>query len=89
MDVTTSVPRIARVKMPEKGTFSVRCAETFTASCGTCVVVNLDYGLDLAELCAVTPFDPTSACPTLVFRWAAGACSCDSCANGCAPTCVT
>ena len=58
MDVTTSVPRIACVRMPEKGTFSVRCAESFAAPCGACVVVNLDYGLDLAELRSVSPFDP-------------------------------
>ena len=58
MDVSTAVPSIARVKMPEKGSFSVRCAESFAASCGARVVVNLDYGLDLAELCSVAPFDP-------------------------------
>ena len=58
MNVTTAVPRIARVRMPEKGTFSVRCAESFAAPCGTRVVVNLDYGLDLAELCTVVPFEP-------------------------------
>ena len=58
MEVSTAIPRIARVRMPEKGTFSVRCAETFAASCGARVVVNLDYGLDLAELRAVSPFDP-------------------------------
>ena len=58
MDVSTAVPSIARVKMPEKGSFSVRCAESFAASCGARVVVNLDYGLDLAELCVMAPFDP-------------------------------
>ena len=58
MDAPAPVPSIARVRMPEKGVFSVRCAESFAASCGACVVVNLDYGLDLAELCTVTPFDP-------------------------------
>ena len=58
MDAPSSTPRIARVRMPEKGTFSVRCADALAASCGARVVVNLDYGLDLAELCTVAPFDP-------------------------------
>ena len=58
MELSAAMPKIARVRMPEKGVFSVRCAESFAASVGARVVVNLDYGLDLAELCDVAPFDP-------------------------------
>ena len=58
MDVSSSTPRVARVRMPEKGVFTVRCAESLSLPCGARVVVNLDYGLDLAELCDVAPFDP-------------------------------
>ena len=58
MDVSPSTPRVARVRMPEKGVFTVRCAESLALPCGARVVVNLDYGLDLAELCDVAPFDP-------------------------------
>ena len=35
----------------------MRCADSFDAQPGARVVVNLDYGLDLAELCDVAPFD--------------------------------
>ena len=59
MDVSSSTPRVARVRMPEKGVFTVRCAESLALPCGARVVVNLDYGLDLAELCDVAPFDPS------------------------------
>ncbi len=58
MEVSAAPPRVAHVRMPEKGLFTVRCAEAFDASAGARVVVNLDYGLDLAELCDVAPFDP-------------------------------
>ena len=58
MDVSAAPTRVAHVRMPEKGLFSVRCADTFSAPDGARVVVNLDYGLDLAELCDVAPFDP-------------------------------
>ena len=58
MEVIASVVRIALVRMPEKGFFTVRCAESFAAPAGARVVVNLDYGLDLAELCDVAPLDP-------------------------------
>ncbi len=57
MEASVSQPRVAHVRMPEKGVFIVRCADAFTAQIGARVVVNLDYGLDLAELCNVTPFD--------------------------------
>ena len=57
MEVFASPPRVAHVRMPEKGLFSVRCADSFDAQPGARVVVNLDYGLDLAELCDVAPFD--------------------------------
>ena len=57
MEVSTNPPRVAHVRMPEKGLFSVRCADSFDAQPGARVVVNLDYGLDLAELCDVAPFD--------------------------------
>ena len=58
MDGSAPTPRVAHVRMPEKGVFSVRCSESFEAPAGARVVVNLDYGLDLAELCDVAPFDP-------------------------------
>lgn len=58
MEVSAAPPRVAHVRMPEKGLFTVRCAETFDAPAGARAVVNLDYGLDLAELCDVAPFDP-------------------------------
>ena len=58
MEVAASVLRVARVRMPEKGLFSVRCTESFAGQTGARVVVNLDYGLDLAELCEVAPYDP-------------------------------
>ena len=57
MEAFASPPRVAHVRMPEKGLFSVRCADSFDAQPGARVVVNLDYGLDLAELCDVAPFD--------------------------------
>ena len=58
MEVSAAPPRVAHVRMPEKGLFTVRCAESLDAPSGARVVVNLDYGLDLAELCDVAPFDP-------------------------------
>ena len=58
MEVSAAPPRVAHVRMPEKGLFTVRCAESFDAPAGARVVVSLDYGLDLAELCDVAPFDP-------------------------------
>ena len=58
MEVSAAPPRVARVRMPEKGLFSVRSPDAFAAPNGARVVVNLDYGLDLAELCDVAPFDP-------------------------------
>ena len=57
MEGSANPPRVAHVRMPEKGLFSVRCADSFDAQPGARVVVNLDYGLDLAELCDVAPFD--------------------------------
>ena len=57
MEGSAKQPRVAHVRMPEKGLFSVRCADSFDAQSGSRVVVNLDYGLDLAELCDVAPFD--------------------------------
>ena len=57
MDVSASPIRVAHVRMPEKGLFSVRCADSFDAPAGARVVVSLDYGLDLAELCDVAPYD--------------------------------
>ena len=58
METSVNQPRIAHVRMPEKGLFTVRCPDAFTAQNGARVVVNLDYGLDLAELCDVATFDP-------------------------------
>ena len=58
MEVSAAPTRVAHVRMPEKGLFTVRCADTFAAPDGARVVVNLDYGLDLAELCDIAPFDP-------------------------------
>ena len=58
MEASANPPCVAHVRMPEKGLFSVRCADSFAAPSGARVVVNLDYGLDLAELCDVVPFDP-------------------------------
>lgn len=58
MDVSASPIRVAHVRMPERGLFSVRCPDSFDAPAGARVVVSLDYGLDLAELCDVAPFDP-------------------------------
>ena len=58
METAASVPRVAHVRMPEKGLFTVRCADSFAGTAGGQVVVNLDYGLDLAELCDVAPYDP-------------------------------
>ena len=58
MEAAASVPRIAHVRMPEKGLFTVRCADSFAGTAGGQVVVNLDYGLGLAELCDVAPYDP-------------------------------
>lgn len=57
MEGSANLLRVAHVRMPEKGLFSVRCADSFDAQPGARVVVNLDYGLDLAELCDVAPFD--------------------------------
>lgn len=59
MDAATQpAVRIARVMMPEKGQYSVRCADEFAASRGARVVVSLDYGLDIAELRDVGDYDP-------------------------------
>lgn len=58
MEISASPPRVAHVRMPEKGLFTVRCPDSFDAPSGARVVVNLDYGLDLAELSDVAPFDP-------------------------------
>lgn len=51
--------RIARVLMPEKGQYSIRCADGFDAPRGARVVVNLDYGIDVAELRDVGTYDPS------------------------------
>lgn len=53
-----STVRVARVMMPEKGQYSIRCAEGFAAKRGVRVVVNLDYGIDIAELRDVGAYDP-------------------------------
>ena len=59
MDAAAQSPvRVARVMMPEKGQYSIRCAEGFAAGRGVRVVVNLDYGIDIAELRDVGAYDP-------------------------------
>jgi len=52
-----TLTRVAHVLMPEKGLFTVRCTDEFEAARGARVVVNLDYGLDLAELRDISPYD--------------------------------
>ena len=44
--MTDAPPLLARVQMPEKGVFAVRCPNSGFAK-GRAVVVNLGYGPDL------------------------------------------
>ena len=48
---------LAKVRMPEKGVFAVRCPHAGFAK-GREVVVNLGYGHDLGVVTGVEPYDP-------------------------------
>ncbi len=60
-----TLTRVAHVLMPEKGLYSVRCADDVAVKRGERVVVSLDYGLDLAKLHDVGDYDPSRDGPHL------------------------
>ena len=55
--MTDATPLLARVQMPEKGVFAVRCPHAGFAK-GQEVVVNLGYGPDLGTVLGVEAYDP-------------------------------
>lgn len=61
--MTETPIQVARVLMPEKGVFTVRCASPFTEDAemparGVRVIVNLDYGADCGELLDIDAYTP-------------------------------
>lgn len=62
--MTDAPPLLARVQMPEKGVFAVRCPNSgFTK--GHAVVVNLGYGPDLGMVLGLENYDPTVHGPSV------------------------
>ena len=55
--MTDAPPLLAKVRMPEKGVFAVRCPHAGFAK-GQEVVVNLGYGPDLGTMMGVETYDP-------------------------------
>jgi cell fate regulator YaaT (PSP1 superfamily) len=55
---------LAKVEMPEKGVFAVRCPQTGLAK-GQEVVVNLGYGIDLGTLLGIEAYDPAVHGPSV------------------------
>ena len=55
---------LAKVQMPEKGVFAVRCPQTGLAK-GQEVVVNLGYGIDLGTLLGIEAYDPAVHGPSV------------------------
>lgn len=66
--MTDVSPAVARVRMPERGVFAVRCADGICPNAGESVVVALDYGEDMGV--ALSSIVPPSVPPV---RSAAGA----------------
>ncbi|MGN0853813.1 MAG: hypothetical protein ACI4Q3_10635 [Kiritimatiellia bacterium] len=56
--MTDAAPVVARVQMPEKGVFLVRCAADVRPAVGTSAIVLLDYGEDVGRVQSVAEYDP-------------------------------
>ena len=62
--MTEAAQLLAKVRMPEKGIFAVRCPRPGFVP-GQAVVVNLGYGPDIGVLLATEPYDPVVHGPSV------------------------